>query len=144
MWPFDAGETQPTIRLYENMELRKTKSKVRSTFVVAPKLLFAWHRIREYQTPIRVFGALKGYHLILDNRSGIPISPYSLVDDETLSAITDPNAVATASHDYAQTENEMEQHKSNYYNYMGLGIMGMVICFIIVVIILILRHKAGI
>jgi hypothetical protein len=143
MWPFDSQETQPVFRLRENMEMRMTKLAVKSAYVIAPKSLFAWHRIREFQEIVRVFGKQKGYFLALDNRSSVPLSPYQeaegcsdamCISKAWLDKITDPEQVAQASHDFAQTESDAQQRKSRYYEFVGFGIMGLVIIMAFLII----------
>lgn len=134
MWPFSSGETQPTIRLYEDMEVRRTKSKAKAEYVFMPKSLFAFHRLREYQGQLRLFGKPLGYFLVLDNRSSVPISPYNVVQPPVLAGVTEPNSVALKSHDYAKTENEALQHKTRYYDIIGIAVLAMAVITAVVIL----------
>lgn len=150
---FDSAESQPVLRIRENMDVSIGSLKVKARYLVANKRLSAWHRIREFQQPLTVFGKppsrvfAKGphYHLVIDDRSSVPITPYqcigstsneyTCVPNETLEKITDPDTVAMSSHDYAQTESEAELRRSHYYSFLGLAIMGLVIVVALLVIL---------
>ncbi len=145
------AESNPAIRIKENMDMTMTSLKAKSSkFVVAPKSLFAWHRIREYQTIIRTNGyqsefsrMLNGkssYALILDNRSSIPISPYVVLAEEKIKKLIEPNNVAQTSHQFAETESEANTAKTNMVNFLGIGLL-LLVAMIGGFLILKITHK---
>jgi hypothetical protein len=81
--------------------------------------------------------------MVVDNRSSIPVSPYQGVQcadfqcmgQPVLDAVTDPAAVAIASHDFAQTENDANARRTRYYDFLGLSIMGIVIILGLLVVL---------
>jgi len=136
-------ETQRVIKFCENRQIKKLKVQKLGWFARSKDTIEAWYNLDRYMQKIK--GWAGNYWLPVGERYAIPISPYSkeLYEDEEWTNILNQSTVADESCNFTRMENENQMHKSRYYDYMGIAVMGVVVCFIIMAILVVLGHVGG-
>jgi hypothetical protein len=78
---------------------------------------------------------LKGnYWLPVDERFAMPISPYQNLyfeDKKEILDLTDEAVIADTSCNFTRMDNDLQMHKTRYYDMMAMAIMGLVITLIV-------------
>lgn len=122
-------EKQNVIKICENRSIKITKIPKLGFFLINKQTLEAWHCLRNYLNPV---SHLKGkLYLPIDERSAVPVSPYEVYSKEDLKKITDPDDSAAAALSFTSSQTDTENHRSRYYDYMSIAVMGVVAVFII-------------
>jgi len=136
-------ETQTVFRITENRKLIKPKYPVEGEAVIDHSNAVGWLRFKEYIGRVeglrRLFGLLPDNSriMVVDERDGLPISPYrpaKSVMEKQCTMIGD-GEMADRQGDFQLSKQRAEERKHWYYNSMALAIMGIVFCFVVVVLL---------
>ena len=102
------------------------------------KAMVSWFRFREFLQPTKyqqVVSKQEYYILPIDERSGLPISPYNPISDADLLRITDGDRVAEIAGDFEDQQLSKQQRKTKFYDYIGIATLGVVFCFVLIAIL---------
>lgn len=131
-------EKQECLLFKENRVIKKLTMPIVGELVTAAKEMLGWFRFREYLLSTNYHQVMKKdkyYILPIDERSGLPINPYNVVDDSQLAEMTDGDRVAELAGDYEDQQMQRNQKKTRYYDFLGIAVMGVVFTFVLVVIL---------
>jgi len=129
---FGRKEKQNVIRLKTNGHLACESISVSGPFIMKVDELVAWQRLREFCLPIEGFKSPFTLWMPVDDRSSLPLSPYSLVDKETMKKLTNPDIMAAEAHAHMLSQNEMEKHKAWANDMLSYSILALVFAIVLV------------
>jgi hypothetical protein len=129
------GEKQRIVKICGNRIIRKQALPILGPYVRDKQSIEAWFRPGKYLQ--RIQGLKGNYWLPVDERYAMPISPYQeqYYNKQEVLDLTDESVIADTSCNFTRMENDIQMHKSRYYDMLGLSIMGLVITLIIFAII---------
>ena len=128
-------EKHRVMLIRENRRIRLGKLPLKARHIGDPKTMAAWFLFREYLQVKRFFGKGTRMYLPIDERTALPVSPYSYHTQDDIKILTNPDNVAAESLSYTTSQTETENRRSRYYDFMSIGIMGVVAVFALVVIL---------
>lgn len=98
-------------------------------FAISKKSLFGWVAFEELIFPARGFG--KGLIMVVDDRSGVPISPYFKPKVED----ADKAETARQSYAYDNSNDEVQKHKAFQSDMLVFGILGLIAGIIVIALL---------
>jgi hypothetical protein len=130
----------------ENRQITRGKIKIMSRFLQLSNEFMAWLLLREYCAHVkgfkRYFFPDNSVYSILDTRSAVPLSPYSMIDEKTLEGLKDSDKIAEASFDHVEAISDAENKKMFASDMMAIAIMALV-AGVVIIGIIIARRGGG-
>ena len=131
-------DKQDCLLFKENRTIKRIRIPIVGELVSDAKMMISWFRFREFLQPTRyqqVVSKQEYYILPIDERSSLPVSPYSPISDADLRRITDGDRVAEIAGDYEDQQMARNQRKTKFYDYIGIATLGIVFCFVLIAIL---------
>lgn len=124
-------EKQRVFRIYENRWVKRTYLIKLGQYLRSKDNLEAWYLIREYLQKVKGFNGLNWQ--FVDERFAMPMSPYKPenLSEKDIKELTDQNKVADESCNLTRAQNDVNAHKTHYYDLLGLAAVGAVFAVII-------------
>lgn len=124
------AEKQRVMRFCENRLIRRPDLPKLGFFLRSTSTLEAWYGLNEY------LQNMSGkYILFICDRFAMPVSPYKVLETETIKELTNQDLVADKACNYTRADNDMAQHKTRFYDFIGIAAMGAVVAVVIVALL---------
>lgn len=131
-----AIEKQAVLRICENRLVRQQLIEKPGFFLRNANRFEAYYYLRNYLQQIKPISK-STYYLPIYERFAMPVSPYQsdYYNQDEIKDLINQDKVAEESCSLSSMQTAADQNKSKFADFLGIGVMGIVAVFIIVVLL---------